>query len=244
MDTERIIEKLDAYLGRNDYAGAERHLHYWIGDALSRQDRRDEFTLRNELMGLCRKLGKKEDALMNMERTLELGKTLGLEHTVSWGTALVNAATVCKAFSMPERSIALFEQASACYEALLPDHDGRLAALQNNMALTLMDLGRLDEAESAFRKALSVLAKRERAKGEEAITWLNLADLQAMRGASPEILRDRLENARAALEDKSNVYDGNYAFIIEKCAPVFGHYGYNEYKDILLKRAKDIYERA
>ena len=30
---QRVIEKMDAYMSRRDYAGAERHLLYWLEEA-------------------------------------------------------------------------------------------------------------------------------------------------------------------------------------------------------------------
>ena len=30
---QRVIEKMDAYMARRDYAGAERHLKYWLEEA-------------------------------------------------------------------------------------------------------------------------------------------------------------------------------------------------------------------
>ena len=38
--------------------------------------------------------------------------------------------------------------------------------------------------------------------------------------------------------------DGYYAFVCEKCAPVFGYYGYFLTERELNRRAREIHERA
>ena len=53
---QRIVEKLDDYMSRRDYAGAERHLLYWLGEAERGRDQRGELLVRNELIGHYRAL--------------------------------------------------------------------------------------------------------------------------------------------------------------------------------------------
>ena len=45
---QRILEKLDDYMSRRDYAGAERHLLYWLQEARSCRDGRGELMVLNE----------------------------------------------------------------------------------------------------------------------------------------------------------------------------------------------------
>ena len=44
--------------------------------------------------------------------------------------------------------------------------------------------------------------------------------------------------------DNHEKRDGYYAFVCEKCASVFGYFGYFVYEKELEKRARDIYERS
>ena len=90
---ERIIRKMDEYMSRRDYAGAERHLKYWLEEAKLGNDRRGELLIRNELVGHFRKTGNREEALKNGERALDLLKELGFEDSVSGGTTYVNHGT-------------------------------------------------------------------------------------------------------------------------------------------------------
>ena len=52
---QRVIDKLDEYMSRRDYAGAERHLLYWLAEAEANRDERGQLMLNNELMGFYRK---------------------------------------------------------------------------------------------------------------------------------------------------------------------------------------------
>ena len=57
VPTDRVLQKLDEYLSKNDYAAAKRHLLYWLSEAENAGDGRAVLLVNNELMGLCRKLG-------------------------------------------------------------------------------------------------------------------------------------------------------------------------------------------
>jgi len=244
IDVPRVIAKLDEYLGHNDYAAAERHLKYWEAEAVQGNDLRGEFSLAEELMGLYRKLGRKEDAVFYAEKAIRYIDLIGLGGTVSAATALLNAATVYKAFGMAEKGIPLFETARAIYERHLSPEDTRLAGLYNNFALALADLSRFDEARDLYALALSVVARTEGNEPEMAITELNLASLAEMQygleGAEREI-EEHLERAEKLLTKPGVRHDGNYAFVAEKCAPVFGYYGWFGVEADLKAEAERIY---
>ena len=56
---QRIIQKMDEYMSRKDYEGAERHLLYWLEEAKLGKDLRGQLSIRNELIGFYRKRGRK-----------------------------------------------------------------------------------------------------------------------------------------------------------------------------------------
>ena len=243
----RIREKLDEYMSRRDYAGAERHLNYWLAEAQQNGDLRGEFFLRGEMMGHYRKAGDREQAILNANESLNLIDRLGFEGTLSAGTAYVNAATVYDAFGMPERSIELFERARAIYEGTLPETDGRLGGLYNNMGLAYMALRRFGTAYEAFLKALDIMGRVEHGALEQAITYLNLAnavELEHGLEKGEKKIAQYLDRAAALPDEPSLPRDGYYAFVCEKCAPTFDYYGYFLTADDLRERARTIYERA
>ena len=258
---QRIIEKLDDYMSRRDYAGAERHLQFWLSEAVALGDRRGELMVRNELVGHYRKTGNKEQALANGDAALELLDELNFGETISAGTTYTNVATACNAFGENERSLELFRKAAALYEGSPHTAPSLLGGLYNNTALTCIALGRFDEADELYQKALAVMASVENGQLEQAITYLNMADaavartgaaLAAAGGNAAEALQDPtceqavetyLDTALALLDTPSIPRDGYYAFVCEKCAPTFAFYGYFLTDADLKERARSIYER-
>ena len=82
---------------------------------------------------------------------------------------------------------------------------------------------------------------------EQAMTYLNMADaLEAQLGMEngERSIFSLLDLASALLEMPSVPKDSYYAYVCEKCAPSFDHFGYFFEADNLRKRANEIYERA
>ena len=170
---------------------------------------------------------------------------MGIAENVGAATTYLNSATVFKAFGDPERSIALFEKARTIYERELSPTDDRLGGLYNNMGLTLVDLGRFGEAEELYLKAISVMESAEGKEPEEAITYLNMAsaaeaELGLLR--AKEKISALLSKAAERMDIGKDRTDGNYAFVCEKCATVFGYYGNEDYARELSERCRRIYE--
>ena len=246
IPVSRVLEKLDEHLGRNDYSAAEKHLQYWLGEAEEGRDKHGMLTISNELMGIYRKTGRKNEALDALKNSLRLVDELELNNNITAGTTYTNAATVYKAFSMPEQSLELFGKAKELYESLLDISDPRLGGLYNNLGLTLVDLERYDEAVNYYNKAIEIMSKKESGELEVAITYLNLANLEEARlGAekSEAIVDKYVEKAYELLNRDYLPRNGYYAFVCEKCAPTFGYYGRFLYEKELRYRARDIYER-
>lgn len=240
---DRILGKLDQYLHRNDYSGAERHLAYWLEETLAAGDPSTELTVRNELMGLYRKLGKMEQAMEMANAALKRIEQRGISRQVGAATTYLNVATVYKAFGKAGDALPLYELAGEIYEQELSSEDNRIAGLCNNMALALADLGQYDRAEELYQKALKVLSAAEGNEPEMAITHLNLATLAEakldLEDGWPHI-EGNLSIARELLEAYPKE-DGNYAFVCEKCASVYGYYGFTDYANVLAERARRIY---
>ena len=242
---QRVLAKFDEYTSRNDPAGAERHMLYWLEEARLGGDLRGQFQIRNELMGLYRKTAQKDKAFASMESALALARELGIEEQTGGATAFLNAATVLCAFDEAEQSLPLFGHARAVYEKNLPADDPRMGGLYNNMALTLTSLGRYGEADDLFRRALGVMAGAPNGALEQAITYLNMADAAyAQFGSEADgQINEYLETALGLLEDETLERNGYYAFVCEKCAPVFSYYGWFLTAGELERRAKEIYGR-
>ncbi len=180
IPTDRVLTKLDEYFSVNDYSGAERHLLYWLNEALALGDERGRFSMLNELVGLYRKTQRKEKALKSVEEILNLSQQMQITTTLSYGTALLNCATCLKAFSEPQKSLELFKRAEEIYEKELAENDVRKGGLYNNYALTLVDLKAYERAEIYYDKALKITGKAKSEELDYAITLLNKADLKTI----------------------------------------------------------------
>ncbi|MBQ6256736.1 MAG: tetratricopeptide repeat protein [Clostridia bacterium] len=241
---KRIIEKMDEYMSRRDYGGAERHLLYWLAEAQLGKDERGELLLRNELAGHYRKTGEKEKAIENAEEALHLLKKMDFGSTISAGTTYVNAATGDNAFGENERSLELFRQAKEVYEGSEKTDPALLGGLYNNMALTCAALEKYDEALAFFDKAMEAMGKVEGGALEQAITCLNRADLlekkDGMEQAEKKIYA-LLDQAYELLTGKDIPASGYTAFVYEKCVPAFSYYGYFMAAEELKERSERLY---
>ncbi len=240
----RIIEKMDEYMARRDYRGAERHLLYWLEEARLGRDGRGELMLRNELAGHYRKTGEKDKAFENAEAAVALLDVLDFHGTVSAGTTYVNAATVYNAFGDNERSLALFMKAREAYEADDRTDQGLLGGLYNNMGLTYAALGRYEEAFAWFDKAMTAMGQVPGGALEQAITCLNIADvLDRMKGMeeAEEEINGWLEQALTLLASGGFPEDGYCAFVLEKCVPTFAYFGWFLAEKQLRERSEAIY---
>lgn len=243
---QRVARKLDEYMSRRDYEGAERHLLYWLEGAKRGRDRRGELFLCNELTGHYRKTANRDAALPCIDRALRLLDELGHTEGITAGTTLVNAATALSAFGENERALALFERARALCEA--DETPPRLlGGLYNNMAAACAALGRHCEAFSLYELALEQMSRVRGSAPEQAVTCLNMADAAAAElgmEAGEARVAALLERAAALLSDESVPRDGYYAFVCEKCAPGFDHYGWFAAARDCREAARAIYERA
>ena len=247
IPTGRILEKLDEYLGRNDYISAEQLLKYWLNEADFDNDMRGKLTVLNEQIGLYRKMNRVPEGLQAVNDALELAKTLHMENTVTIGTTFLNVATCYMAFGMADKALSFYQKAEKIYESELPHTDMRLGGLYNNMAVTLTELGNYREAEELFRRAINIMSEHENRETDIAITYCNLADLVAAEVGTlegEEQIEDYLSRAERLLDTETLPRDGYYAFVCEKCAPTFGYYGHFLTEKKLSGRAREIYERS
>lgn len=243
-EIKEIINELDAILAVNDYVSAERFLRDRIALADEQGDEKTKLSLLNELMGLCRKVGKRDEAYEATDAALRLCARMGLSGSVTDGTTHVNAATVYKAFGDAEAALPLYRRAREIYEYALDRHDGRLGGLYNNMALALVDVGNYSEADELYRRALEVMSHNRYGQLEMAITYLNMANAaEYERGLveAEDYINDCIDRARELLDTPDVPRNGYYAFVCEKCAPTFGYYGYFLDEREYSERAKNIY---
>lgn len=243
---QRIIQKMDDYMSRRDYEGAERHLLYWLEEAKLGHDHKGRLMICNELTGHYRKMNNKEKAIMWGQEALRLLTLLEMEDSISAGTTYVNVATAYNAFGENEQAMELFSKARTVYEASSMTRPDLLGGLYNNMALTCVALRRFDEAYVLYDQALTMMGNVDGGVLEQAITYLNMANAvedELGLEAGEERICEYLDRASELLDTPSVERDGYYAFVCEKCAPVFDYYGYFLVGQDLTLRAEEIYGR-
>ncbi len=243
IPVSRILDKVDSLFGKNDYAEAGRLLCYWRDEAIALGDKQGELSMESELTGYYRKVGEREMGLCSVSRALALVDELAQGDMAAGATVLVNCATAYKAFGMAEAALPLYLRAEEVYQNTLSPNDERFGGLYNNMALTLAGLGRLRDAEEAFFMALSVMENVPNGESESAITCINLAHLYEKLGED-DMIEGCMQKALTLLQSETLPHDGAYAFVLEKCAPSFGHFGDAETAARLRQEAEDIYARA
>ncbi len=236
----RVLEKADSLFDKNDYPAAGRLLDYWRAEALALQDRRGLLSIDSELVGYCRKTGDRDRALALAAEAEALVEELGQGDLASGATVLLNCATAYKAFGMAQEALPLYRRAQAVYEKTLGPGDARFGGLYNNMALALADLGRYGEAEQAYLGALRVMEQVPRGEAEAAITYLNMAYLYEASGEGEKI-GPCLDRAYWLLQSEHLPRNGHYAFVLEKCAPAFTHFGDRATGERMKKESEAIY---
>ncbi len=244
VPVQTIIADLDRYLDSNDYASAELHLNCWLDQAKSRHDSSGQLTILNEQIGLYRKLQREEPCKAAIDKALNLLLSMQQENTVSGATTYINAATGYSSFHDYHSALPLYHKAKLIFESRLLANDSRLASLYNNMAVCLTSLNRFREAESLYTDAIEILQHVPLGEAELAVTYCNLADLAYAEFGpvdSEEMVQDYLKKAEDCLNSSNLLHNGHYAFVCEKCAPVFGFYGRFVSDREFRKRAENIY---
>ncbi|MBQ8095115.1 MAG: tetratricopeptide repeat protein [Clostridia bacterium] len=244
---QRIRDKVDECMSRKDYAGVEKVLSYWLQEAEAGQDLRGRLMILNEMVGHYRKTGEREKAHLRADDALALLSSLEYENAISGATTYVNIGTAFNAFGENDAALPLFEHARQIYENSAGTDPQLLGGLYNNMGLTYTALGRYEEALAVFHKALDTMKHVPGGSLDAAITCLNMADTKeaqlGMEEAESEIFM-LLERAESCLTDSSFPKDGYYAYVCERCAPVFEYYGWFAAANRLKQEAADIYERS
>ncbi len=240
VPTERVRRALDAAMDCRDYDRAEKLLLYWLDTARLYGDGIGELTVLSEAVGFYRKTGERDKALRRCDETVALISRLGVGGEIFAATAMVNCATALTAFGEYGRAAELFEPALAVYESGGAD-DGLLGGLYNNISICALATGDAARAASFAEKAVSATDRCPEAPLERAVCRLSLADAVEASGGDEDRIYALLDEAEELLLRSDAPRDGYYAFICDKCAPAFDHYGYFVTARQLAEAAEKIY---
>lgn len=242
IDISRFINQLDACFNRNDMRSARDCINYWEAEARNTGDDRGLLTVLNEAIGLYRRTQKKGKALSATEESLALLKKLGLENSISGATIYINSATTLSFYGKEEEGLALYEKAALCYETAKKTECYEYAALLNNKAGTLYSLCRYDEAEKDWLRAVEILKKIGNHAGEIAISIVMLAHVTFDRDHTAyEKVEGLVDEAWEYINSDDQPKDGNYAYVLRKCAQSFDYFKRPEEAQAMREVAKEIY---
>ena len=245
---QRISQKLDELMGDKDTAGAERLLKYWRNEAKAIGDRQGEFMVYNEMMGYYRKVKRQKEAYEATDTAMSMLKELGYTDTISGATCYTNAATVYTDFGEYRRAMPLFEKARVIYETGNLKNEYKTAGLYNNMAIASTALGNYREANVLYQKALDMLRSVKDSELEQAVTYLNMLDTLLAEGDFNDTAREKaaeyLYLAEICLDADNLERDDYYAFVAEKCYPIYETFGWDKYANKLKERIREIHERS
>ncbi|MDO4608501.1 MAG: tetratricopeptide repeat protein [Clostridia bacterium] len=238
----RVVQKLDEHFARNDLAGAVALLEYWNSEAVNIGDTRGRLEILNEQIGIYRRTYERDKALAAVSDALQIIENEGLEGALSVGTIYINIATTLKAFGKVTEAMPCYEKAEAIYNNYNEVPVFQKAALNNNKASALTELGRFKDAEQCYLNAIEMLKGDSAYFGEIAVSYVNLAHLYEDMACLDTKIYAVMDKAWSYLTHPDIKSDGNYAFVCTKCAPSFEYFGFSEREQILSKEAERIYE--
>ena len=247
IDVDRFLKKLDSYYNKNDLAGASECLQFWEGEARNVNDDRALLTILNEYLGFCRRVNDQEKAITTINECKSLIDKLGLSNTIGAATIYINLATTSSHFGNAEEGILLYDKAKKCYIDLDKKETYEYATLLNNSAGVLNTLKRYDEAEKNYLEAIDILKKIGNRDGEIALSLTMLAHITFDRSDNPddkiyEKVESLLDEAIKYLTSDKIVRDGNFAFILDKCAPSFDYFKRSGQAKAMRELSQNIYK--
>ncbi|MBQ8981782.1 MAG: tetratricopeptide repeat protein [Eubacterium sp.] len=243
LDVQRFLNKLDKCFNRNDMRGARDCISFWENEARQTGDERALLTILNEAVGVYRRTQKKGKALNAMQEAIDLVEKLGLSDTLSGSTVYINAATTLSFLGEEEKSLALYDKAARCYISNEKTQTYEYATLLNNKAGALNSLKRYDEAEACWKEAVEILKAEGKHDGEIAISLIMLAHLTYDRDDTAiDATEALIDEAWDFLNSERLIKDGNYAYVLRKCAPSFDYFQRPIEAQALRDVAKEIYE--
>ena len=191
---------------------AQAYLEHWLGEARAEGDWKAEMSILSELLGQYRRTLCAEKGIAAAGEAVAMVEQRTMEQSATGATILLNAATTLKAFGKTEESVKLFESVERVYDATLEKEDYRFAGLYNNMAISYAELGRTEEAEDYFYRALEKLEAIENSECDRAVTYCNLAEMTGN--------DNYLDKAAECLAKAKK--DAYYDFTLSKCRGLLG----------------------
>ena len=162
MDTQQMFQELDRLYAQGKLDEAEEKMMGWMKEGLDSGNKSLCLMMCNEMEGLYRNTGRVAQAVDMADMALSLIAGMGLDGSIHHGTTLLNAATARRMAGDVEKALSQYREAEAIFKNLGKTDGYEMASLYNvNRALSLMALGRLDEADEELKESLTFYASPE-----------------------------------------------------------------------------------
>ena len=202
MDIDAFFQGLDARYASGDRQQIAEYLLHSLSRAEAENDDNAAVTILNEMMGFYRKISDHVSSVQAGDRAIAILRARGYEHTVPFGTTLLNAATAHRAAGNMIRALEFFTGALGTLRHHLPEDDHRLAGVYNNVSSIYEELGNYDDAIENLELALDILEKQSGMPLDTATVMTNLAHV---------LLKvDRQDEAVAILEKAMAVFQNTH----------------------------------
>ena len=241
FSAEKFIKELDSFFAREDLSGAGEYLRAVYSETERDGDDRGNLTVLNEMIGFFRQTGEGEEALKAINEALVLIEKTGIADEISGATIYLNCATTLKCFGKSGEAMKYYEKTQAVYDKKLDKNHPLVAGLYNNKALALQDLGKAEESEKCFRKAIEITLADSTNALETAVSYVNLAHLIFEENPLDEEINELLDKAFAILMNPHYYSFPKYALTCRKCAPSYGYFGRFADEKLLNERADEVY---
>lgn len=248
VDISRFLQKLDSCFNQNDLESAEKCISFWENEAINAKDDRALLTILNESLGVYRRVNNEEKAIIAIEKSKKLISILNLEDNISGVTIYVNMATDYTHFGKVDAALMLYEKAKSIYKKNGKIKTYEYASLLNNCAGALSSIRKYNESEKYYLEAIDVLKQVGNRDAEIALSLTMLSHVIFDKNDKPddetyEKVESLLDEAIKFLNSDKIIRDGNFAFILTKCAPSFKYFKRPLIANEMMKLANEIYNK-
>lgn len=198
MNAQEVLKELDRLYEENKRDELEMYMKENIEKAHAEENLLVELALLNEIIGYYRNISRIQESLDYCQRLIDLLKEHNLGGTIPYATSMLNVATAYRNADRHEEALELYVDVAGVYALSLDPKDIRIGALSNNICVTCLEMGKLEEAEEFAEKALYVLADQPGAESEAAVAYSNMAAVNVEKGE--EYQEEAVEYLQKALK--------------------------------------------
>lgn len=176
MDIGNIIEQIDLLYSQQNVDGVET----LILASLSKFGQNEVYPaimLINELLGIYRERGDKDNSLKYVDQVLSLFNDNNLPKDEHYATTILNVATVYRVFGDFSLAEEYYNNCIEIYTEVIDKNDYRFASLYNNLSLLHTQKQEIDKSIEYLNKSIEILQKNQGTQVQVATANTSLAQI-------------------------------------------------------------------